>query len=414
MLLSWLKNRRRRQLLALPFPSAWLEYLHKNVLMYERLTESEKATLRGQLRILVAEKNWEGCGGLSITDEIKVTIAAQACLLLLGIDHDSFERVQSILVYPSGYRSPEGWVGPDGVVHLDTGLLGEAWYHGPVILAWDNVLAGGQNIQDGRNVVLHEFAHQLDYLDGIADGTPPLGNRAQYRKWHDVMNAEYARLVEESEHGKPRVLDAYGATSPAEFFAVATECFFEKPVQMNRRHPQLYDILREYYCQDSARRFAAAVGSGGDNEAAGDIEPVKKRWLWGNRRHYRGSRSTQRSKAFDEVRSWPGWVRIWGFHPGQTRAFAHRYLDRHFAVIIVALLWLGVFFLAGTRIHAGHIITLILVIGLSLTAMWLYFVIRWIDRHGRWAGQHKTSHDNSGGSGRLAPTGERDIEDSLA
>src|SRR6516225_7643883 len=144
MLFSWLKQHRRRRILAAPFPAEWLGYLQANVPMYERLTEREKATLRDDLRIFVAEKHWEGCGGLTITDEMKVTIAAQACLLLLGIDHDSFESVLSILVYPSGFRSPDGWIGPDGVVHTDTGLLGEAWRHGPVILAWDNVLAGGR------------------------------------------------------------------------------------------------------------------------------------------------------------------------------------------------------------------------------------------------------------------------------
>jgi Mlc titration factor MtfA (ptsG expression regulator) len=392
MLFSWLKKRRRRQILAAPFPAAWLEYLHKNVLLYERLTEPEKATLRDEMRIFIAEKNWEGCGSLTITDEIKATIAAQACLLLLGIDHDSFERVQSILVYPSGFRSPEGWVGPDGVVHPDTGLLGEAWHHGPVILAWDNVLAGGRNIRDGRNVVLHEFAHQLDYLDGVADGTPPLRNRDQWRRWHDVMNAEYTQLIQESEHGKPKVLDAYGATSPAEFFAVATECFFEMPVQLRRRHPQLYRVLKEYYCQDTASRFAGEVAAEDDKETATGPEIPKRRWFWGQRRHYRGSRAAQRLKALEaEARSWPGWVRIWGFHPGQTRAFAHQYLDRHFTILIALVVVLGVFFLDRTPLHAGHLINLILLLTLSLSALWLYLVIRWIDRHGRWAGQYKPS-----------------------
>jgi Mlc titration factor MtfA (ptsG expression regulator) len=217
------------------FPDDWLLYLQKNVGVYTVLTESEQHKLRDDLRIFISETTFKGCGGLAITDEIKVTIAAQASLLLLGFQHDYFERVHTVLVYPTGFRSPEGWTGPDGVVHMDVGYLGEAWHHGTVILAWDAVLAGGRNSSDGQNVVLHEFAHQLDYLDGVADGVPPLRNRTQYRKWHEVMTAEYAKLVSESEHGKPKVLDAYGATSPAEFFAVSTECFFEKPVQMRRR-----------------------------------------------------------------------------------------------------------------------------------------------------------------------------------
>jgi Mlc titration factor MtfA (ptsG expression regulator) len=396
MLFSWLKRRRRRKILAAPFPPEWLGYLQANVPIFERLSEREKATLRDDLRIFVAEKHWEGCGGLTITDEIKVTIAAHACLLLLGIDHDSFESVLSILVYPSGFRSPDGWAGPDGVVHADTGLLGEAWRHGPVILAWDNVLAGGRNILDGRNVVLHEFAHQLDYLDGVADGTPPLHNREQYRKWHDVMTAEYAQLVAESEHGKPKVLDAYGATNPAEFFAVATECFFEKAVQMKHRHPQLYAVLQEYYCQDPARRFAPEPAAEEPKTVGIDVEPLRKRRWWQKSPRHRGSRAVQKLKAFEEeARSWPGWVRIWGFHPGQRRAHAHQYLDRHLTTLLLLLLLLSVGFLRWNRFHPGHLPLLVLFAGLSVSAIWLYCVIRWIDRHGRWAGQARTGHARS-------------------
>jgi len=257
MLFAWRKNRRRVQLVAAPFPDDWLAHIRTNVGLYESLSKAEQQKLRDDLRILIAETNFEGCGGLTMTDEIRVTIAAQASILLLGFDHDYFERVRTILVYPSGFRSPDGWAAPDGVVHMDVGNLGEAWHHGTVILAWDAIVAGGQNPRDSQNVVLHEFAHQLDFLDGVADGTPPLHNRAEYRKWHEVMTAEYAQLVAEAEHGHPMVLDAYGATNPAEFFAVSTECFFEKSIQMQRRHPRLYETLKQYYCQDPAARFSA-------------------------------------------------------------------------------------------------------------------------------------------------------------
>jgi Mlc titration factor MtfA (ptsG expression regulator) len=259
MIFAWLKKRRRRRLLATPFPADWLAPLQQNVALYALLTKTEQAKLRDDLRIFIAEKQWEGCGGLTVTDEIKVTIAAQACVLLLAIEHDYFRRVLSILVYPAGYRLPEGEVGPGGVIHQDTGRLGEAWYRGPVVLSWEDVRLGGQNPRDGRNVVLHEFAHQLDFLDGWADGTPPLKSRAQYQKWHDVMTSEYARLVKAAEQGKATLLDQYGATNPAEFFAVATECFFEKPVYMQRSHPLLYEVLRDYYRQDSAARFGRQV-----------------------------------------------------------------------------------------------------------------------------------------------------------
>src|ERR1051325_4429637 len=187
MLLSWLKHWRRRRLLARPFPEAWAGYLRKNVAHYEYLTGAEQAKLRDDLRVLVAEKHWEGCGGVEMTDEIKVTVAAHAALLLLGIDHDYFARVMSILVYPSGFRTPDGWTGPDGVVDTSVGTLGQAWYDGPVVLAWDEVVAGGRDPTDGRNVALHEFAHQLDYLDGVADGTPPLRHKGDYARWQEVM-----------------------------------------------------------------------------------------------------------------------------------------------------------------------------------------------------------------------------------
>jgi Mlc titration factor MtfA (ptsG expression regulator) len=256
MIFAWLKKLRRQRLVAKPFPRGWLRYLQENVGFYSLLTDAERAKLRDDLRVFVAEKNWEGCGGLTLTDEMKVTIAAQACLLLLGIQHDYFNRVLSVLVYPSEYVANEKWVGPDGVVHEGKrNRLGEAWNRGPVVLGWDAVIDGSKNYKDGLNVVLHEFAHQLDFLDGLVNGTPPLKNREQYRKWHEVMTAEYNQLVKESEEGIATLLDQYGTTNPGEFFAVATECFFEQPVELQRRHARLYRVLRDYYCQDTVERF---------------------------------------------------------------------------------------------------------------------------------------------------------------
>jgi Mlc titration factor MtfA (ptsG expression regulator) len=399
MLFAWLKRRRRARAVAAPFPDEWRAYLQKNVGLYALLTEAEQQKLHDDLRIFIAETTFEGCGGLEITDEIKVTIAAQASLLLLGFHHDYFERVHTVLVYPRGFRSPEGWAGPDGVVHLDVGYLGEAWHHGTVILAWDAVLTGGRDPRDGRNVVLHEFAHQLDYLDGLADGVPPLRTRAQYRKWHEVMTAEYAQLVAESEHGRPKVLDAYGATNPAEFFAVATECFFEKPVQMRRRHPQLYEVLKDYFCQDTAARFAAE-----DQPAEVPVDARTRsrraRRRWWRRQPYRGSRKTVRPATRPVVAlDWPGWVRIWGIEPGWQRWQALRYLDTHFWIIgtvavALGIKYLAVKYLAVRRTYLpfgwldpGALIGLVLLLCLSVTAVWLYLAIKWIDRTEGWAEQ---------------------------
>src|SRR5262245_30490963 len=257
-----------------------------------------------------------------MTDEIKVTIAAHAALLLLGISHDYFARVMSILVYPSGFRSPEGWMREGGIVDLTTGALGQAWYDGPVILAWDSVLNGARDPKDGQNVVLHEFAHQLDYLDGMADGTPPLRHREDYKRWQEVMTREFERLKRESEHGHPKVLDSYGATNHAEFFAVATEAFFEKPRQMSTRHPELYAVLSEYYGQDPAAWDRATPADAAEAPEIGPALPTKHIPVQAlpGKRGYRRSRRAARTPAHAEATAdWPRWVTFWDIHPGVSR-----------------------------------------------------------------------------------------------
>ncbi len=250
------QQRRRAKVLRDPFPYTWLVYLRKNVRVYSLLTPAEQDKLQNDLRIFIADKHWQGCGGLVITDEIKVTIAAQACLLLLGIEHDYFRPARTILIYPSGFRTRTQHVSPDGIlVEGDAQTLGQAWYRGPVVLAWDEVLAGGQNHQDGQNVVFHEFAHQLDFMGAWFDRPPLHRPREQYQQWQEVMTAEYQQLVQDCEQARATLLDPYGATSPAEFFAVATECFFEQPQHLQRQHPRLYEVLRDFYGQDPARRF---------------------------------------------------------------------------------------------------------------------------------------------------------------
>jgi Mlc titration factor MtfA (ptsG expression regulator) len=260
MILSWLRRRRRRKLIAEPFPEGWVRYLQRNVVHYQHLTPAEKARLHDDLRIFRAEKHWEGCGGLRMTEEIEVTISAQVCLLVLGMEHNYFDRVKSILVYPHGYAAPAPEMAAPGVVHdAASARLGEAHYRGPVILSWAEVLADGRHPGHGRNLVFHEFAHQLDMLDGVINGTPPLADADQRRRWREVMTAEYRQLVDASLHGRATLLDRYGATNEAEFFAVATECFFERPVPLAQRHPQLYDLLRDYYRQDPAARVAGRL-----------------------------------------------------------------------------------------------------------------------------------------------------------
>jgi len=201
------------------------------------------------------EKQFEGCDGLVITDEIRVAIAAQACLLLLHRDTDYYPDFKSILVYPSTYYSRI----TEEDEQAAQGLAGQSWLRGPVILAWDSVLGGVSNPSDGHNVVFHEFAHKLDEENGLADGVPPLCVKctppeqlSRYRSWAQILSKEYAELCQATQAGQKSVLDEYGATNPAEFFAVVTECFFEKPRPLRQQHPALYDELKRFYQQDPA------------------------------------------------------------------------------------------------------------------------------------------------------------------
>jgi Mlc titration factor MtfA (ptsG expression regulator) len=255
------KSERWARIREQPFPPAWSAILEANLPFYQRLSELDRAELRGLIQVFLAEKVFEGCAGLEITDEIRVTIAAQACRLLLHRVTDVYGRLMTILVYPTAYVAT-------GVHHLGNGLveegpqgrLGEAWTTGVVILSWDDVLRGAADPRDAHNVVYHEFAHQLDTEDGAADGTPVLPGRGLHAAWARILGQEFKELREAAEHGKKSVLDQYGATNPAEFFAVATECFFEKPGRLKKKHPELYEELKLYYNQDPETDQLAVAG----------------------------------------------------------------------------------------------------------------------------------------------------------
>jgi Mlc titration factor MtfA (ptsG expression regulator) len=253
----WRKQERRREALATPFPPEWLEYLRQNVVHYAALTEAEQAKLRDDLRIFIAEKYWEGCGGLEITDEMKVTIAAQACLMALALDVDYFPNVWTVLVYPSAFQIPVlDPLKTDEEVDEWTPADGQAMARGPVVVAWDSVVAGGRDEDRGGNTVYHEFAHQLAFLDGVSDGIPLLEDAEQSHRWHQAVTAEYRRFCRALEQGRRTYLWRYAATNEGEFFAVATESFFCRPAALAERRPRLYELLREYYRQDPAQRLA--------------------------------------------------------------------------------------------------------------------------------------------------------------
>ena len=254
MLFSWLKRRRRKKLLAVPFPDEWLRCLDRNVRQYACLRADQQDRLRDLLRVFAAERTWVGCAGFVVTDEVRVTIAAQACLLLLGIEGDwCFDSLRSLLVYPDAMALPPAMQGHQVIVDEGLPISGQAWYRGPVILSWHHALMGGRRPHDGHNVVLHEFAHQIDALSGEMGGSPPLPTREEQGRWEAVTSREYARIVAAVRHGRRTVMDEYAAASRAEFFAVATEYFFEQPHRLQRHHAELYDVLRMLYHLDPAQ-----------------------------------------------------------------------------------------------------------------------------------------------------------------
>ena len=255
MIFKWLKNRRRRQIRAEAFPPAWLEILRENFAFYHCLTDTKQAKLCRDIQVFVAEKNWEGCGGLTMTDEVRVTVAAQACLLTLAFEDNYYDLVQSVLVYPDAYVAPDQTITKGGIVFEgESNREGEAWYRGPVILSWADARAGGRRESAGHNLVFHEFAHQLDMQNGRdVDGTPPLPSAERYQQWAEVIPIEFQQLQLQCSHGMPTLLDCYGTTNIGEFFAVATECFFVQPRAMAQRHAELYQQFRDYFRQDPAQ-----------------------------------------------------------------------------------------------------------------------------------------------------------------
>lgn len=245
-----LREKRRKVLMAGAFPGEWIEILEKNVPLYKRLPEELKKQLHGLIHVFVAEKRFVGCGEQEITDEVKVTIAGQAVMLLLNRKPHFFPKLKTIYVYPHTYVAEGASFDGTMIIEGQSVRLGESWQNGPVVLAWDSVTGGARNIQDGRNVVFHEFAHQLDQEDGEADGAPILESRSCYKSWARVLGDEYENLQKKALKRRRTVIRKYGATNPAEFFAVATEAFFEKPKQMNKRNPELYEELKDFYKMD--------------------------------------------------------------------------------------------------------------------------------------------------------------------
>lgn len=241
----------RARLRAGVFPAAWRSILRRRVPLYARLPADLQLRLRQDMLVFLAEKPFLGCAGLQVTDDMRVMVAALACMPLLGARRGYYPELQRILLYPGAFVAREPQVGEDGV-HSEAvrGLAGQSWAQGQVLLSWADVQQGAADPADGSNVVIHEFAHQLDQAKGYANGAPLLKDRQAYRCWSAVMQAEFDALrqrLEMGAEGEDGLICAYAATDPAEFFAVCSELFFECAAELAVQHPQLFDELRSYY-----------------------------------------------------------------------------------------------------------------------------------------------------------------------
>jgi len=233
------------------FPEAWQQTLLERLPFVARIPLPEKEQLQFLIKVCLADKPFYGCAGQEIDDDIRVTVAAQACLLILNQKRAPYPELDSILIYPSTFVATREVANELGLVSTNhIAMLEESWSQGKAVLAWDNVQKGVKNLQDGHNVVLHEFAHQLDHESGSTNGAPLLTTRGAYKSWAHSFSEEFAELQEDARRGRHSLMDHYAATNPAEFFAVATETFFERPREMASHHQQLYQQLKNYYKLD--------------------------------------------------------------------------------------------------------------------------------------------------------------------
>jgi Mlc titration factor MtfA (ptsG expression regulator) len=249
----WIVEWRRERVRRRPFPQPWRRILRRRVPYLQRLPADLQMQLKRHIQVFLAEKPFIGCGGLQVSEEMRVTVAAQACLLLLNQPRpDYFAGLRQVLMYPGAFIVDRLHADGSGVLQDQRQVLaGESWSQGQVILSWQDAVEGAAIVDDGRNVVIHEFAHQLDQETGPANGAPRLGRR-RLQRWAEVFNREYTRLQAQLSTGAPTLLGEYAATDPAEFFAVASEMFFEQAARMRDECPALYAELAAFYRVDPA------------------------------------------------------------------------------------------------------------------------------------------------------------------
>lgn len=251
--MKFLRNKKREKLRARPFPGEWDKILRDNFALYTRLSESDRLELQSHVQVFLDEKRYEGCGGLEMTDEIRVTIAAQACLLLLHRETDYYPAMVSIFVYPSLFVAGVEEMDETGIVsQYEDDLSGEAWDRGPVVLSWEDALMSARGEDEGYNSVIHEFAHQLDIENGAIDGVPRLDGPERYESWEKALSAAFDRFEKKIGAGRDSEVDEYALEGPDEFFAVVTEHFFHTPGRLRAEFPDVYNELKAYFRQDPA------------------------------------------------------------------------------------------------------------------------------------------------------------------
>ena len=248
----WSGRSTRRALLASSLTHAQRDVVDAQVPLLRKLPDDLRPDLEGKINRFLHQVEFIGCDGLEVTEEMRLAIAAQACLLIANIDQ-WYETLRTILIYPGAFKSlqkrHEGYV----VTERDEVRLGESWARGPIVLSWAHSDAGARNAVDGHNVVLHEFAHQIDQLSGHADGAPVMNTGQSFEDWSRVFLEAFDVHQRNVEKGRRTVLDAYGATAHEEFFAVAIEVFFEKPEQLEAEEPEVYAQIAELLRLDPAR-----------------------------------------------------------------------------------------------------------------------------------------------------------------
>jgi Mlc titration factor MtfA (ptsG expression regulator) len=252
MVMGWFKRRRRQRILAEPFPAAWRETLGRRVRHYPYLDGARQERVRNIVQVLLYEKEWAGVVGFEVTDEMRVTIAGIAGVMVSGFREPYyFDRLHTIVIHPGTVRFSPEQSAYNPHLPKPAALAGVAWNRGPVLLSWAAIRDERRGPALGRNVVLHEFAHHLDGLNGEMEGMPPMGREAEER-WDAIVEDEMAWLDDDLRRGVEPLLDEGALDNKAEFFAVSTECFFEQPHDMRREHPELYGALVEFYEQDPA------------------------------------------------------------------------------------------------------------------------------------------------------------------